>query len=266
MFFQSFRNAVCGTAVSFLLLVSAHAQDVSINFIANGSLRISDGEYVLFTDFPYVSAAFGKMAYTYPYFVEDGEKTITLITNRMDDHFDPVTFMTLDWQIVAPAEVVGDLQERYFAANQARDLIVAELERNRILDQAQNPDTQVNVVLPDPINEPKTIVVEEKLVVGPMHIQAIETKSGETEHYSYIVEWHGKRMYFGGDTGDTAHLANLPETDVAFLSPWLYENARKENVLPITKNLVIYQHRDGEIIPRCANCFVPQKGQLIPID
>lgn len=266
MSFRSLRNVICGTAMSILLLVPSQAQEVSINFIANASLRITDGEHVLFTDFPYVSAAFGTMAYTYPYFVENGNKVTTLITSRMNDHFDPVTFMTLDWQIIAPAEVVGDLQERYLAANQARDLVVAELERNRELDQAQNPDSEVTITLPDPVIEPKTIIVEENLIHGPMQIQAIKTDYGETEHYSYLVEWHGRKMYFSGDTGDTAHLINLPGTDVAFLSPWLYENARKENVLPDTKRLIIYQHRDGEIIPRCEDCFVPQKGELITLE
>lgn len=264
--FRIIKNMVCGAIISVAMLVPTQAQDVSINFIANATLRVTDGEYVLFTDFPYVSAAFGTMAYTYPYFVENGEKTTTLITNRMDDHFDPTTFMTLDWKIIAPAEVVGDLQDRYFAANQAREVAVAQLERNRILDQAQNPDTTVTVVLPDPIIEPNTVVVEEDLINGPMQIKSFKTAYGQTEHYSYLVEWHGKKIYFSGDTGDISHLANLPAIDVAFLTPWLYENARKENALPNTKNLVIYQHRDGEIIPRCPNCVVPQKGELIAID
>lgn len=266
MSFRSLKNVFCSTAISFMLLVPSQAQEVSINYIANASLRITDGEHVLFTDFPYVSAAFGTMAYTYPYFVENGNKVTTLITNRMDDHFDPTTFMTLDWQVIAPAEVVGDLQDRYFAANQARNVAVAELERNRELDQAQNPDSEVTIILPDPIIEPATIIVEENLIHGPMQINAIKTDYGQTEHYSYLIEWHGKNIYISGDTGDVTHLSGLPSMDVAFLTPWLYENARKENALPDTKNLVIYQHRDGEIIPRCFNCFIPQKGELIPLE
>lgn len=266
MYFRSLKNAILCIALSIVFVVPAKAQQVSINFIANAALRITDGEHVLFTDFPYVSAAHGSMAYTYPYFVEQGNEVTTLITNRYADHFDPITFMTLDWKAIAPAEVVGDLQTRYRTANEARDLVVAELQRTLELDRAQDPDGEVTVVMPEPIIEPDTIIVEENLMHGPIQIQAIKTKYGVTEHYSYLLDWHGKKIYLSGETGETAHLADLPALDAAFLSPKLFENARKENMLPETKNLVIYQHQVAEIIPNCFDCIIPQQGALIPLD
>ena len=270
MFYQSLRKIFCGVVLGFSLISlgvsTGQAKDVSINFIANASLRITDGEHVLFTDFPYVSAAFGHMAYSYPFIIEQGNDVTTLITNRLADHFDPVTFMTLDWKVIAPSEVVGDLQKRYVELNEARDRVVAILERNRELDQAVRPDEEISVVLPDPIIKPDTIIVEENLIYGPMQINAIRTVSGETEHYSYIIEWGGKKIYLSGDTGDISHLATLPETDIAFISPWLYENARKENSLPNSKKIVIYQHKDNEIIPNCLGCIVPERGEFIPFE
>ncbi len=266
MFFQPLKRLVYSLLLSVVVATTANARDVSINFIANASLRITDGDYVLFTDFPYVSGAFGHMEYTYPYFVEQDNNVTTLITSRMTDHFDPVTFMTLGWKVIGPAEVVGDLQSRYITLNEERDRVVAELERNRILDQAERPDTEITVILPDPIIRPDTMVVEENLIHGPIHIQAIRTKSAQTEHYSYVLEWGGRKIYLGGDTGDTAHLATLPEVDIAFLSPWLFENARKEDALPNAKKIVIYQHHEGEIIPNCFTCTIPEKGELITFD
>ena len=173
--------------------------------------------------------------------------------------------MALGWNVIAPAEVVSDIDDRYEELNNARNLIVAELERNRELDQAVNPDSEIILELPDAVLKPNTVTVEEKITNGPMNITAIKTKSAQTEHYSYLLEWGGRKIYLAGDTGDTDHLAELPDVDLAFLTPWLFENARRANALPNTK-IVIYQHRVGEIIPNCFNCTVPEKGEYIPFD
>ena len=141
--------------------------------------------------------------------------------------------------------------------------MVAELERNRELDQAVRPDTVITVILPEPIIKPDTITVEENVTYGPIEITAFRTKSAQTEHYSYLLKWGGRKIYFADDIGDTSHLAALPDVDLAFLSPWLFENARKANALPNSK-IVIYQHRVGEIIPNCFDCIIPEKGEYIP--
>lgn len=265
MVYRSIKKILGSFLISLSFISTGYSQEVSINFLANASLRISDGEYILFTDFPYVSGAFGHMEYTYPFFVEQGNNVTTLITSRMADHFDPEAFMALGWKVIAPAEVVNDLEGRYNALNEARNAVVAELERNRELDQAVRPDTEITITLPDPVLKPDTVTVEEKITNGPMEITAIKTKSAQTEHYSYLLQWHDRKIYFAGDTGDTGHLASLQDVDLVFLSPWLFENARKANALPNTK-IVIYQHRVGEIIPNCFDCIVPEKGEYISFD
>ena len=35
---------------------------------------------------------------------------------------------------------------------------------------------------------------------GPLQIEPIETLHARIGHYSYIVTWHGRRLYFSGDT------------------------------------------------------------------
>ena len=47
------------------------------------------------------------------------------------------------------------------------------------------------------------------------------TPHAALEHYSYVVEWNGLRLYFTGDTDDTAALLAVKDLDVAFVSPWL---------------------------------------------
>lgn len=266
MFYKHLRTIFCAFLAGMFMISGSSAKDISINFLANASLRITDGEYILFTDFPYVSGAYDHMTYTYPYFVEQDNNVTTLITNRLTDHFDPDVFITLGWKVIAPSEVVGDLQRRYVELNEARDRVVVEVRRNHAIDQALRPDSEVALVLPDPIIKPDAMVVEENLIHGPMQIKAIRTKSAQTEHYSYLLDWGGKKLYLSGDTGDTEHLASLPETDIAFMTPWLFENARKENALPKTKKIVIYQHAEGEIVPNCFDCMIPAKGEYIPFE
>lgn len=127
----------------------ATAQEIAVNFIANASLRITDGEHVIFTDFPYLSGAFGHIIYTYPYFVEQNKDVTTLITNRFNDHLDPEKILTLD---------------------------------------------------------------------------------------------------------------------MAFISPWLYENARRADALPNTKKLKNDQHKENEIIPNCFTCAISERGDFIPFE
>ena len=265
-YLRKIRTLILSLAVCGVFLSAASAKDVSMNFIANATVRITDGEYILFTDFPYVSGAFEHMDYQYPFFVEQDNNVTTLITSRMADHFDPDIFMTLGWKIIAPNEVVSGIEERYIDLNIARDKAVADLELNRKIDQALKPDLVITVTLPDPIIKPKVIAMKKTINHGPMKITSIETESAQTEHYSYILEWADKKMYFSGDTGDVTHLSALPEVDIAFISPWLFENARKENALPNAKKIVIYQHKDNEIIPNCFDCIVPVKGEYIPFD
>lgn len=266
MYYRSFNKIIGAIALCILSISTVQAKEISINFIANASVRITDGEHVLFTDFPYVSGAYGHMEFTYPYFVEQDNNVSTLITSRMTDHFDPEVFMTLGWKVFAPAEVAGDIEKRYVELKSARDRVVEELEKERAINQALNPNQEIETILPAPISEPDVVVVQENLLHGPMQISAIRTKSAQTEHYSYILNWEGKKIYFSGDTGDVEHLKNLPETDIAFITPWLFENARKGGALPNTKKIVIYQHRVGEIVPSCFDCVIPEKGEFISFD
>lgn len=120
-----FLSLVCFCTLSSF----ASAQDVAVNFIANASIRITDGKQVIFTDFPYVSGAFGHMFYTYPYFVEQNNDVTTLITNRFTDHHDPEKLLTLDWKIIAPEDVATDLKSKYQELIVLREAQLAEIKK-----------------------------------------------------------------------------------------------------------------------------------------
>ena len=60
------------------------------------------------------------------------------------------------------------------------------------------------------------------------------------KHYSYLIIWHGKKIYISGDTGDFDDLGKIKDLDWAFVNPWLYMNAQNEKVHINAKKIGIY--------------------------
>jgi L-ascorbate metabolism protein UlaG (beta-lactamase superfamily) len=110
-----------------------------------------------------------------------------------------------------------------------------------------------------PLTEPRT-------VFGPIEIEPIATPHADVGHYSYIVTWHGKRLYFSGDTESSASLRAAKNLDVAFISPWIYRAVVRNNHFVDARRIVIYHHESGERIPECREpCVVPRQADSIPI-
>lgn len=257
---SSFLSLLCFFTISSYV----SAQEIAVNFIANASIRITNGKQVIFTDFPYVSGAFGHMIYTYPYFIEQNNDVTTLITNRFADHLDPEKILTLDWKIIAPEDVVIDLKSKYQELIVVREAQLAEIKKNTEIQKLINPNTVIRTVVLDELIEPSVTIAKEQMTVGNAKVTTYDTPTAGSKNHSYLIDWGGKKIYLAGDTGDVEHLASLPPLDMAFISPWLFENARRANALPETKKLIIYQHKEEEIIPNCFTCTIPERGDFIP--
>jgi hypothetical protein len=99
---------------------------------------------------------------------------------------------------------------------------------------------------------------------GSIAIERIETPHANIGHYSYIVTWHGRRLYFSGDTESTDSLAAAKRLDAAFISPWIYQSIIKKGIRIDAKRVVIYHHQSGERVPGCdTGCSVPRQGSTI---
>lgn len=129
-----------------------------------------------------------------------------------------------------------------------------------------NPNATVRTVVLEELIEPSVVGAAKNMTRGNANITTYNTPTAGSENLSYLIEWGGKKIYLAGDTSDVEHLATLPPLDMAFISPWLFENARRANALPDTKKLIIYQHKEGEIIPNCFTCTIPQRGDFIPFE
>ena len=106
--------------------------------------------------------------------------------------------------------------------------------------------------------DPWNITQLEKLSdsIPEFKIQAFKTSHKvfgiSFKHYSYLVTWHGKKIYISGDTGDLEDLKNIKNIDWAFVNPWIYMNAIHEKVTIDAKKFGLYhlypdQKIDGEI-------------------
>ena len=88
----------------------------------------------------------------------------------------------------------------------------------------------------------------------------LATPHASLEHYSYVVEWRGLRLYFTGDTEDTASLLAARELDVAFVSPWLLRTVQKQGRRIDARHIVVYHHRDAETVVEIQDRIVPPPG------
>jgi L-ascorbate metabolism protein UlaG (beta-lactamase superfamily) len=101
---------------------------------------------------------------------------------------------------------------------------------------------------------------------GPIRIDPIETPHARVDHYSYIVTWQEKRLYFSGDTQDTRSVLDARNLDAAFVSPWLYQAIVDSGARIDAKRVVIYHHTPGQQVRGCGDgCIVPRQGQTIEI-
>lgn len=103
-----------------------------------------------------------------------------------------------------------------------------------------------------------------RAVFGPVHVQAFPTPHGDVPHFSYLVEWHGARFFFSGDTGDPGPLVAATELDVAFVTPWLGAELRALDAHVDARRIVVYHHRNGESVA-CDGCVVPRQRYTLRI-
>jgi L-ascorbate metabolism protein UlaG (beta-lactamase superfamily) len=116
------------------------------------------------------------------------------------------------------------------------------------------------------IKSTRVVPMARRVSFGPIDIDTIKTPHHDLEHYSYIVSWHGKRLYFSGDTESPDSLLAARELDVAFVSPWQYQAAKRRGASLDAKHVVIYHHAAGQHVEGCdGSCRVPKQGDTIEI-
>jgi L-ascorbate metabolism protein UlaG (beta-lactamase superfamily) len=197
-------------------------------FIGNMAYAITDGTTTLLTDFPYQSGYSIYMEYDAREIRSPTTDTIALITHRHGDHWDPNLFARTDWRVVAPEDALTGI-----------------------------PATRIARALP-------VKPTPARVTAGSITIDALPTPHANLGHYSYLVTWHGRRLYFTGDTESADRLLGMTNLDVAFVSPWLFERALHAGRRIDARQIVIYHHTADATIPECRDtCRVPKQGETL---
>jgi L-ascorbate metabolism protein UlaG (beta-lactamase superfamily) len=77
--------------------------------------------------------------------------------------------------------------------------------------------------------------------LSSFRIEKIKTKHRfSLKHYSYIITWHGKRIFLSGDTESAATVAGMKELDWAFVPSWIMLDAQEKKLTVPAKTIGIY--------------------------
>jgi L-ascorbate metabolism protein UlaG (beta-lactamase superfamily) len=115
------------------------------------------------------------------------------------------------------------------------------------------------------LNNSRIIPFAKEIQYQGIHIEPFATPHANIGHYSYLVTWHGTRMYFTGDTEELKTLLSMKNLDVAFISPWLASSLSTNKQTVDAKKIVIYHHQDGEKVVTQSNSIVPKQGEIFEI-
>lgn len=72
-------------------------------------------------------------------------------------------------------------------------------------------------------------------------IEAIKTKHRfSLSHYSYVIIWHGKKIYLSGDTESAETIGKVKGIDYAFVPGWIMTDAYEKKMKVDAKQFYVY--------------------------
>jgi L-ascorbate metabolism protein UlaG (beta-lactamase superfamily) len=96
-------------------------------------------------------------------------------------------------------------------------------------------------------------------------IHPIKTPHADLEHYSYLIEWHGLRLFFSGDTDDPSAVLAAKGLDAAFLTPWLLRTLQQRGASLDARLVVSQHHNAGDPVPNFQSRLVLKQGDTLRI-
>lgn len=199
---------------------------LTATFIGNEAWHITDGEYTVMTDFPYQSGYSG--------------------------------YMTWDWARVPRVRDRGKLL--LVTTHEHRDHFAAELM----------PRLNAFGVLGPPAvrraGGKAGLAPGPDVRFGPIRVQSIPTPHASLEHYSYIIEWGGVRIYLPGDTEDATSLTEARSLEVAFVTPWMLAALQRQGAKIDARRVIVIHHEAGENVRSYQGSIVPRPGYVIALE
>lgn len=175
--------------------LAAKNQEISIQFIGNCGLYMTDGDLHIYSDFPYQSGAYNYMEYDSTQLEKVHENSIFLFTHKHKDHYS------------------GKLMRRILKEKKGKKYGSWNISALEKIGE-DNPNFK---------------------------IEAFKTKHRFTlRHYSYLITWHGKKIYLSGDTESAETIGKMKNLDWAFIPPWIVYDAKEKGIEIDSKMKAIY--------------------------
>jgi hypothetical protein len=77
------------------------------------------------------------------------------------------------------------------------------------------------------------------------------------KHYSYVIEWHGKKLFVSGDTEHPETIGMIKNIDFAFIPTWILFYAKEKNINVDAKTKVLYHlYPNEEIEEKTSEDFI----------
>ena len=111
------------------------------------------------------------------------------------------------------------------------------------------------------LDTPRKIPFAQEMSYRGIRVRALPTPHGDIQHYSYLVLWHGRKLYFAGDTGDIDELSRQTGLDVAFVTPWQLRAMKEHGKHIAARRVVVYHHQVDEAVPLYQDRLVLQQGE-----
>jgi len=184
----------------------AQVNEITIEFMGNCGLYMTDGKTNIYTDFPYKSGAHNYMEFDEAELDSIKENSVFIFTHKHADHYSKKILK----------KILKEKGGKQFGVSN-----ISEMEKLR--DNIKDFDI-------------KAFKTEHKVF-------GISFK-----HYSYLITWHGKRIYLSGDTTNPETIGEVKNIDWAFVPYWILKNAKNQEIEIDTKMNFVY-HLYPEQIP-----------------
>lgn len=105
--------------------------------------------------------------------------------------------------------------------------------------------------------------------IDDFKIETFKTKHRFTfKHYSYLITWHGKRIFLSGDTETADIIATIKDINWAFVPYWIMLDAKEKNLKIDTEKFGIYHLYPNQKISNSAPekiVLLNKQGEVIKI-
>ena len=176
----------------------AQSNEITIEFMGNCGLYMTDGKTNFYIDFPYKSGAFKYMEYDEAELDSIKENSIFIFTHKHADHYSKKNVDKVLSEKGGQAFGVSNIEELEKLGNSIENF------------------------------EIKSFKTKHKAFGIPFR------------HYSYLITWHGKRIYLSGDTTYPQTIAKIENIDLAFVPYWILKNAKEEGIELDAKMYCVY--------------------------